>query len=116
MNRPTGGADSDLTLAPTGGVALVAVLGMAVVTYITRAGGLWLMSRVALTAGVASFLRHLSGCVLVAIIVPAAVVSDFPAHCGLGATLIAMAWSRRALLAMGCGVVTTAVVRAIVGL
>lgn len=98
---------------PTDRAVLLAILGMALVTYATRAGGLWLMSRVPLGAKAASFLRHLSGCVLVALVVPEAARGDLAAVCGLVAALVAMLATRRMPLAMLCGVVTAAAVRAI---
>jgi len=98
---------------PTERAVLAAIVGMALVTYATRAGGLWLMSRVPLNARAASFLRHLSGCVLVALVVPAVARGDFATVCGVVAALAAMLGTRRAPLAMLCGVVTAAVVRAI---
>ena len=98
---------------PTDGEVLAAILGMAVVTYATRAGGLWLMPRVPGSARVACFLRHLSGCVLVALVVPGAASGDLAARCGIAASLIAMVWSRRALPAIASGVVTAALARAI---
>lgn len=100
-------------MKPPGGVALLAILGMAMVTYLTRAGGLWLMSRVPLSRTAGSFLRHLSGSVLVALVVPGLATGDLATRCGIAASLMAMVWSRRGLVAMACGVVTAAVVRAI---
>ncbi len=101
-------------MAVDDGAALAAILGMAVVTYATRAGGLWLMSHVPPDAEVvASFLRHLSGSVLVALVVSGAVQGNMGVRCGVAVSLIVMARTRRGLVAMACGVATAAVVRAI---
>jgi branched chain amino acid efflux pump len=97
---------------PGDGAVLLAILGMAIVTYLTRVGGLWLMSRVPLDPRAASFLRHLSSCVLVALVVPGLATGDFAARLGVAVSLIAMVWSRNGLLAMACGVVTSAGLRA----
>jgi len=50
--------------------ALLAIFGMAVVTYATRAGGLWLMGRVTLSKRVETWLQYIPGSVLVAIVAP----------------------------------------------
>lgn len=49
---------------------VLVILGMALVTYITRAGGFWLMSRVTLSKRVVAWLRYVPGCLLVAILAP----------------------------------------------
>jgi len=51
--------------------ALFAIVGMAVVTYLTQVGGLWLISKVTPSPRVAALLRHIPGAVLVAIVAPA---------------------------------------------
>lgn len=54
---------------------LTTILGMALVTYATRAGGLWLMGRVRPTPRIEAWLRHLPGAILAALIAPAALTS-----------------------------------------
>jgi uncharacterized membrane protein len=46
------------------------ILGMALVTFATRAGGLWLMGRVRPSPRVERWLRHIPGAVLVSIVAP----------------------------------------------
>lgn len=80
--------------------AIVTILGMALVTYITRAGGLWLMSFVTPSPRVESWLRQIPGAVLVAIVAPTVLASTLA---GTLASLIAVlvAWrSKNVLVAM----------------
>ncbi len=50
--------------------ALLAILGMAALTYATRVGGLWLMGRVTLSKRLETWLQYIPGSVLVAIVAP----------------------------------------------
>jgi branched-subunit amino acid transport protein len=49
---------------------LVTILGMAAITYAIRAGGLLLASRLPETGFIASWLKHLPGAVLAALLAP----------------------------------------------
>ncbi len=87
--------------------ALLAILGMALVTYLTRISGLWLMSRVTLSRRMKAWLGYIPGTVLVAIIAPA-VLSTSLAEAGAAlATVLVAARTRNVLLSMivGIGVV-----------
>lgn len=84
--------------------ALLTIAGMALVTYATRAGGLWLMGRVALTPRVEAWLRNIPGAVLVALIAPAAVAGGAAEMLAVLATVAVMARTRNMLLAMLAGV------------
>jgi uncharacterized membrane protein len=48
------------------------IVGMALATYVTRAGGLWLMNHIQPSPRVNGWLRQLPGAILVTIVVPAA--------------------------------------------
>lgn len=52
------------------GTVLAVILGMAVITYATRAGGLWLMSRIRPSKRVEAWLRNIPGAVIISIIAP----------------------------------------------
>lgn len=91
--------------------ALLAILGMAVATYITRAGGFWLMSHVSITPRLERFLRHLAGGVLIAIVVAAAMKGDGPLWLALGVVFVVMLTTRKAMLAMAAGVAAAALLR-----
>ena len=70
------------------GDALLAIAGMALVTYATRAGGLWALGRVTASARVEAWLRQLPGTVLVAIVVPAAAGNGLAGVLALLATVV----------------------------
>jgi uncharacterized membrane protein len=70
------------------GDALLAIAGMALVTYAMRVGGLWALGRVASSAWVEAWLRQLPGAVLVATVVPAAVASGPAGVLALLATVL----------------------------
>jgi uncharacterized membrane protein len=84
--------------------ALLTIVGMALVTYATRSGGLWLMARVTPSPGVERWLRQIPGAVLVSLVAPA-VFTGGPA--GLVASAVTIFVAGRfgnMLLAMGAGV------------
>jgi|SRR5438270_12007507 len=86
--------------------ALVTIVGMAVVTYGTRSGGMWLMRFTSPSARTERWLQHIPGCVLAAIIAPAVVAHGVA---GVVAMVITGAVSLRTgnlLLAMASGVIT----------
>ena len=84
--------------------ALLTILGMALVTYVTRMSGLWLMSHVTLSTRMKAWLGYLPGTVIVAIIAPT-VFSTGLAEAGAAvATVLVMARTRNVLLAMIVGV------------
>jgi uncharacterized membrane protein len=92
--------------------ALLVIAAMAVLTYGTRAGGFLVMSMVPLSPRLEAFLRHLSGSVLIAIIVPAAVTSGLAAILAIVAAVLVMRRTRNALLAMAVGIGLAALLRA----
>lgn len=51
-------------------MTVLAVLLMALATYATRAGGLWLASRLTLSERVEAWLNHIPGAILVSIVAP----------------------------------------------
>ncbi len=53
------------------GRVLAAIVGMALVTYATRAGGFWLLGRVRLSRQVDAWLRQVPGAVLATVLVTA---------------------------------------------
>lgn len=85
------------------GAALAAILGMAVATYVTRAGGFWLMSHVTLSRQLERFLRHSAGGVLIAIVVAAAMRGDAAMWAGLALIVGVMIALRMSMLAIAVG-------------
>lgn len=102
----TGGNAGEVRTA----VALAAIAAMALVTYGARLGGLLLMHYVPPTPRVSAFLKHLSGSVLAALVVPAAVRGDVSAWMAI-ATTAALARAGRPMLAIAAGMVVAAMLR-----
>ncbi len=84
--------------------ALLTILGMALVTYLTRIGGVWLMSRMTLSARLEAWLGYLPGCILVALVAPTALSTGFAETGAALITLFVAARTRNMLLSMLVGV------------
>ncbi|MCC5884281.1 MAG: AzlD domain-containing protein [Halomonas sp.] len=100
-----------MTLPSTAVGAVMAILIMAVVTYVTRAGGVFVMSRVPIGPRVERFINAMAGSVLVAVITPMAMQGDWGARLALVATLVVMLTTQKALAAISAGIVTAALWR-----
>lgn len=72
------------------GAAIAAILAMAAMTYLMRAGGFWLMAHVPITQRVRRMLEALPGSVVVAIVLPGVVKSGISAYAGIAAVLAIM--------------------------
>lgn len=83
--------------------AVIAILGMAVATLLTRIGGFWMMSYVNISPRLERFLRHTAGGVLIAIVVAAAMKGDPAMWAGLAAAVIAMLVLRKSMTAILIG-------------
>ena len=90
----------------------LAIAAMAVATYVCRAGGVVLMSRVRLTRRVERALRALPGSIVVATVLPIAIRAGVPAMVGLAAALATMSLTRRELLALLAGLLAVSAARA----
>ncbi len=91
--------------------ALLTITGMALITYLTRVSGLWLMSHVTLSRRIETWLGYIPGTVIVAIIAPT-VFSTGLAEAGAAlVTLLVAARTRNVLLSMIIGVVAVVVLR-----
>jgi uncharacterized membrane protein len=101
----------DLVGGPWG--AALAIFAMTVATYLCRASGVVLMSRVRLTPRVERGLRALPGSLVMATIVPIAVDSGAPAILGLVATILVMSLLRIELPAIAAGLATVSLMRAL---
>jgi branched-subunit amino acid transport protein len=97
-------------------MAVGVIVGMGIVTYVTRAAGVWAMGFLPLTPRVEAFLRHLASSVVVALLVGAAMRGDGAGNAGLAATLVAMVLSRSAFFAILAGVGVAAGLRLALGL
>lgn len=92
-----------------GVLALIAI--MAVVTLVTRFGGVFIMSFLRISPRVESFINTMASSVLIAIIVPMAVTGDLGALAALVTTGVAMLAIRRPLPAITLGLLAAALVR-----
>lgn len=92
-------------------MAVLAILGMAVATYATRAGGFWLMGYVKLSPRLERFLRHSAGGVLVAIVVAAAMKGDPAMWAGLATAIVVMLVLRKSMTAILIGMAVAVALR-----
>lgn len=94
-------------------ITLFAIVLMALTTYATRAGGLWLASRFDLSERAGAWLDQIPGAILVSLVAPA-VLTGGPAE-ALAALAVVIVAVRTASLpaAMVTGVVAVVVLRAI---
>ena len=92
---------------------LAAILLMAVVIYATRAGGLWLASRVEISGRLEAWLGYLPGAILVSIVAPTVLTSGPAEALAALAVVLVAARSGSLLLAMTTGVVAVLVLGAL---
>ncbi|MDX5329123.1 MAG: AzlD domain-containing protein [Marinobacter sp.] len=92
-----------------GVLALIAI--MALVTLVTRFGGVFIMSFLRISPRVESFINTMASSVLIAIIVPMAVTGDLGALAALVTTGVAMLAIRKPLPAITLGLLAAALVR-----
>jgi uncharacterized membrane protein len=85
-------------------LALITILGMALVTYATRAGGFWLMGLVTPSPRMEAWLRQIPGAVLVAIIAPTVLASSLAETLAALASALVALRTKNVLVAMLVGV------------
>ncbi len=83
---------------------LLVILGMGLITYSTRVGGVWLMSRVKPSPLIEAWMRHIPGAVLVAIIAPAALTNGAADALGALAAALVAVRSRSMMLTIAVGI------------
>lgn len=84
--------------------ALFAIVGMAVATYVTQVGGLWLITKVTPSFRVAAWLRYIPGAVLVALVAPTIFTQGLAEACAALATVLAAVRTKNVLVAMVVGI------------
>ena len=92
-------------------LTLITILGMALVTYATRAGGFWLMGLVTPSPRIEAWLRQIPGAVLVAIIAPTVLASSLAETLAALATVLVAIRTKNVLIAMVVGVAAVWVLR-----
>ncbi|HEY0918940.1 AzlD family protein [Devosia sp.] len=95
--------------------ALLAILGMAAVTFAVRAGGYLVANRLPASGFVAAWMRHIPGAVLAALVAPAVVAGGPAEWLATLATALAFLVSRNLLAAMAAGVVAVYFARMLLG-
>jgi len=95
-------------------LTILTILGMALVTYATRAGGFWLMGLVTPSPRVETWLKQIPGAVLVALIAPTILASSIAETLAAIATVLVAIRTKNVLIAMLVGVATVALLRLIV--
>jgi len=101
---------NDVIAGPEG--PYLAIVAMAAVTYLCRASGALLMSRVRITPRVERALRALPGSIVVSTVLPIAVQSGLAAFVGLSASLALMSVTRNELAALAAGLTAVVLARA----
>ncbi|KOO04197.1 AzlD family protein [Vibrio nereis] len=94
-----------------GGTILI-ILAMALVTLVTRWGGVFVMSFIPIGPRVQQFISAMSGSVLVALLAPMAVEGDAGARMALLSTAVVMLIWKKTLPAISAGLIAAALVRA----
>ena len=95
--------------------ALIAILGMAAVTFAIRAGGLLLANRLPTTGFVASWMKHVPGAVLAALVAPAILAGGAAEAIAAAATALIYIVSRNLFAAMLGGVLAVYLARLALG-
>jgi uncharacterized membrane protein len=94
-------------------LTLITILGMALVTYATRAGGFWLMGLVTPSPRIEAWLRQIPGAVLVAIVAPTVLASSLAETLAALATVLVAIRTKNVLAAMLIGVAAVFLLRLI---
>jgi uncharacterized membrane protein len=85
-------------------LTLFAIVGMAVVTYLTKAGGLWTLGRTDISPRMEAGLEAIPGAVLVSLVAPVVITGGIP-EWGAAVATLAVAWrTGNILLSMITGV------------
>lgn len=100
-----------MTLDTAGSGTLVIILIMAVVTLLTRWGGVFAMSLVPISRRTEQFISAMSGSVLVALLTPMAVNGDNGARLAFLATAVTMLLLKKPLPAIAAGIIAAALFR-----
>ena len=94
-------------------ITLMAIALMALATYATRAGGLWLANRFDLSERAGAWLDAIPGAILVSLVAPAVLTSGPPEALAAVAIVIVAARSGSLPLAMVTGVAAVVLLRVV---
>jgi uncharacterized membrane protein len=93
--------------------SVLAIAGMALVTFLCRISGVVLMSRVRITPRIERGLRALPGSIILATILPVVIDNGLPAMMALAAAIAVMAVTRIDILGLLAGLGALAAIRAL---
>lgn len=92
---------------------MAVIVGMSVVTYATKAGGLWLLSRINVSDRTESGLEMLPGAIIISILGPE-LTSAGPAEWSAAVVVLFVMWrSENVLLALLCGIAAVLLFRSV---
>src|SRR5687767_9474740 len=92
-------------------LVLATIAGMALVTFFTRAGGMWLIGKVRQTPRVEAWLRHIPGSVLVSLVVPLVAAGGPADAAAVTATALVALKTRNFLMSIVIGVLAAWILR-----
>ena len=101
-----------MTIHPT---AVLAILLMAVVTYLTRAGGYWLLGRFALSPRLEAGLGYLPGSVFIALVIPATIEEGPAGAIAIAVTAVVIRRTNNLLITLVAGIGAIWIARQIIG-
>jgi uncharacterized membrane protein len=87
------------------------ILAMAAITYVLRAGGLWLAGRVPLTDRVQRFLEYLAGAIMISLVLPLAIRGGPAMSAAVALAAVVVVTTGRGTLAVAAGVLAAAALR-----
>lgn len=99
----------------TDGLTLATIVGMGIVTYATRAGGIWAIQRVEVSERLEAALEVLPGAILISLVAPAVVFGGAPEWLAAIAVLLVAVRTGSIVLAMAVGMGVVWFVRTGVG-
>lgn len=92
----------------------ITILGMAVVTYLTRASGFFLVNRFQVTGRLERFVNAIPGTILISVIAPTVFTSSLAEALASVTTVIAAWWTKNLPIAMAVGVASVYLFRNII--
>ncbi|MFP8890831.1 AzlD family protein [Natrialbaceae archaeon A-CW2] len=90
-------------------LVVAVILGMAVLTYLTKVGGLWILSRLEVSERLEAGLSVLPGAIVIAILGPE-LAAGGPAEWGAAVVVVVISWRTDNILLALCGGVLAVVV------
>ena len=100
-----------MTIQTSATDVLVIIVLMAIVTLLTRYGGVFIMTFINISPRVEGFINGMASSVLIAVLVPLVIDGDLGARLALGTTGLLMLLLRKPLPAIAAGILAAALSR-----